>query len=197
MWVLSAPAISAGAGSQLSQPKIQHLHQPIWPEHHVLGLDVSVNDACRVRDAQSGRHLNGEIKRFADRQPRRRESLSERLALDVLHRDVVLAVAGLAECVDGADIGVVEGGRGSRLLLEPLDTERVPCEVCRQDLQCDLPAQAHLGGEPHLAHPARAEGAHDLVGVQAGARADGHVGVRGIIAPRAFDTARLAVVLLG
>ena len=59
-------------------------------------------------------------------QPRRREPLPERLALDVLHRDVVLAFAGLTERVDGADVRVVERGGGPGLLLEPLNAQRDP-----------------------------------------------------------------------
>ena len=73
-----------------------------------------------------------------------------------------------------ADVRVVERGRGARLLLEPLDAERVAREVGWQDLQRDLAPEAHLGREPHLAHAARAEGAHDLVGVQPRAGTEGH-----------------------
>ena len=80
---------------ELRQTEVQHLHDAVRPEHHVLRLDVAVDDPGRVRDAQGGRHLNGDVERLTQRELRRGEPLPEGLPLDVLHRDVVLALARL------------------------------------------------------------------------------------------------------
>ena len=50
-------------------------------------------------------------------------------------------------------------------------------------LSATCPSEVEVTGEPHLAHATGAEGAHDLIGVQPRAGAEGHVGVGGIIRP--------------
>jgi hypothetical protein len=101
-----------------------------------------VNDPGGVRDAQGRRDLDGDLGCLTEREPRRRESLPEGLALDVLHRDVVLALARLPERVDCADVWVIEGGRGPSLLLEALNAIGIAREVGRQELQGHLPPKA-------------------------------------------------------
>ena len=93
------PGAPAGSRRELRQPEVQHLDEPVRPEHHVLGLDVAVDDPGGVRGAQGGGDLDRDVERLADGQSRRGEPLPQRLPLDVLHRDVVLAVAGLAQRV--------------------------------------------------------------------------------------------------
>ena len=56
------------------------------------------------------------ISREIERRPA--ESDVERLAVDVLHRDVVAAV-GFADLVDGADVRMIEGRGGARLPEQP------------------------------------------------------------------------------
>ena len=46
---------------------------------------------------------------------------AQRPPVDELLDDEVLAVGGLADVVDGDDVGVVEGGGRPRLAQEPLD----------------------------------------------------------------------------
>src|SRR5215203_7062486 len=97
---------------------------------------------------------------------RGREPPPEGLSLDVLHRDVLLTLAGLAEREDRADVRVVERGGRTRLLFEPLHARRITREVCGKDLHGDVAAETCLSREPHVPHPSRAELADDLVGVQ-------------------------------
>ena len=102
-------------------------------------------------------------------QPRRREAIPQRLALDVLHRDVARAVSRLAEREDGADVRVTEGRGGAGLLFEAADARGVPDDVGGQQLERNLAPESHLRREPHLAHAARAERPQNLVGVEPGA----------------------------
>ena len=95
---------------ELGQPEIEHLHQAVGPDHHVLGLQIAVDDAEGVRGADAGGDLNAEVEHLAQRRRRvlRREPLPERRALDVLHRDEAAAVIGGAQRVDDADVGMAE-----------------------------------------------------------------------------------------
>ena len=70
------------------------------------------------------------------------QSLPQRLALDVLHRDELLAVRRFAERVDGADVRMIERGGGTRLLPEPRDAVRVSRQVRAQNLERDHTARA-------------------------------------------------------
>jgi hypothetical protein len=72
--------------------------------------------------------------------------------------------------VDGADVRVIEGRCGPRLLLEALDADGVAGEIGRQDLQCDLPSEAQLRREPHLAHPSGTDERDDFVRAEPCAR---------------------------
>ena len=60
------------------------------------------------------------------------------------------------------------------LLIEAQHAGGVAGEIGRQQLQRDLAPESHLGGEPHLAHPARAERTHDFVGVEPGTGLERH-----------------------
>ncbi len=78
------------------------------------------------------------------------------LPLHVLHDQVVGS-----HVEQRADVGVVEGGDREGLVAEAL------LEGFLRDLDRDGPLQPGVAGLVHLAHPARAHGAHDLVGTKA------------------------------
>jgi hypothetical protein len=95
---------------------------------------------------------------------------TQRFALAVLHRDVVLAIARLAERVDRADVRVVERGRRPCFLLESLDADGIAREIGRQELEGHLAPKPQLRGEPHLAHASRAYEGDDFVRAEPCAR---------------------------
>ena len=86
----------------------------------------------------------------------------ERPALDVLHDDEVELV-GLADVVDADDVGMVQGGGGAALAVEPLQGADVLDLVRREDLQRDLPLQTRMLREVDRAHAALAERAEQAV----------------------------------
>ena len=69
---------------------------------------------------------------------------------------------------------MIQRGRRSGLLLEPLHAGGIACELSWQELQSDLAAETNFGREPHLAHSTGPEGLQEFVGVQPGAGAQGH-----------------------
>jgi hypothetical protein len=152
-----------------------------------------------MRDAQSGRHLNGDVERLTHREPRGGEPSPQGLPLDVLHRDVVLALARLIERVDRAHVWVIERGRGPGLPFKPLDANRIAREVGGQELQGHRAAEAQLRREPHLTHASRTDQREDLVRANSRTRLQGHCdrGLYGCVAaatrgrsPRSAQTQR-------
>ena len=65
--------------------------------------------------------------------------------------------------MDGADVGMVQCGRGPRLALEPLDSLRIGREGSREELQGDVPAEVEILGLVHHAHATAAEAACHLI----------------------------------
>ena len=116
-----------------------------------------------------------------------RHDLLERRALQVLHRDEVVAVL-LPGVVDHDDVRVRERRGGARLALEERDRRRVTAQVVGQALQRDDAAQPRVARPVHHAHRAAAELLEDLVAARARAGAAG-------AAPRAAARRRLRAVL--
>jgi hypothetical protein len=148
---------------ELGQAKVQHLQDAVRPEHDVLGFDVAVDDPRGMRDAQRRGDLNGDVKGLTHGEPRRGESSPKGLSLDVLHRDVVLALARLVQRVNRADVRVIERGRSAGLLLEAQDAAGIAHEFGGQELQGHLAPEAQLGREPHLAHASSTDEGDDFV----------------------------------
>ena len=129
---------------QLGDAEVRDLHPALLVEQDVLRLDVAVDDALLVRVLErlaDGRH---DHQRLLRRQLPRLQQLPQAHAVHKLHQQVIEAV-GLAEVIDGDDVGMVEPGQGLRLAREPLGKARVFLLLAGQDLE------RHKAVEPRLA----------------------------------------------
>ena len=147
-----------------------------------------MHDARRVRVRQPLGHLRGDADGLRNRQRSPGEALLQRLALVVRHHEVELAVRGLVDLVDCADVRVVQGRGGLRLLQEPLLGRLVAGQVRRQELDGDLALQARVVGRVDDPHAAVAEFGADRVRAERGAWREGH-GRAGLY-PRPGDVTR-------
>ena len=98
-------------------PVIGELHPSVSRHHDVLGLQVTVHDAGRLRVCQRRQHAL----QYA-RDPSQRQAphvLAQRAARDVLHRDVRRASV-LEVLMHGDDVRVVERAGEPRLAQEPV-----------------------------------------------------------------------------
>ena len=86
----------------------------------------------------------------------------EGFAFEQLHGDEV-ASAVLADLVDGADIGVVQGGGGAGFALKTVECEGIFFRLGRQELERDMAAQIDILGFVHNAHPPAAQLREDTV----------------------------------
>ena len=78
----------------------------------------------------------------------------------------------LADLVDGADVGVVQGRGGAGFLEQP---RRGVLILLGEYLDGDRALERRVVGLVDRAHPAFAQGSLDLVGADTGAGGDGHV----------------------
>ncbi len=122
-----------------------------------------MDDPRGVSLGQPLRNLHGDLQHLLGRQRAGREKLTESLSLDVLHGNVEGRVGG-PDVVDRDDVGMVQAGGRSRLLLEPPDAILVGREICGEDLDGDFPTQPRVPSPVHLSHSADAESRDDLVG---------------------------------
>jgi hypothetical protein len=103
---------------QLGQAEVEDLHEAVVGVHHVLRLQVAVDDAGLVCLRQARRELRRDVDQVAQRQRPRGDPLAKGAAPDQFGRDERNAAFG-ADVVDGEDIGMVQGRGGPGLPLEP------------------------------------------------------------------------------
>ncbi len=172
-----APVLGDGAGlarravllvgvvAQLGEAEVEHLDPPVRGEHHVVGLEVAVQDPLAVGGGHRVDERDREREDALGREAPRGDRLAERLALDVLHRQEAQPL-GLLDRVERHDPGVAERGDRPRLALEARDLLGVRGHLRRQHLEGDPAVEARVVGEVDLAHPARAERLEEAIGPQ-------------------------------
>jgi len=122
---------------QAGQPEVGDLDPSATVDHHVGRFEIAVQDALFVSGLNAGAELPRDLHRLvsgqtADAAQQRREIL----AVDVLHREVVLAV-GLADVENAADVGVGYLARGANFGEETVQPAFVVFEPRRQKLERD------------------------------------------------------------
>ena len=164
--VVGRPHHDAAGGGVLGAPgeaEIHDLDLPVRQHVDVAGLEVAVHHALRVREGEPVEDLLHHRELVLERlQLPLRQQLAQVLALEQLHGHVGHA-ALLAEVVDRDDVGVVEPGRGLRLVLEALAGAWVLAQLAEHDLDRDVAPEHGVVGAEDLAHGARADLADDLV----------------------------------
>jgi len=120
-----------------------------------------------LRGGEGAAGLDGVVERLGQRDGAGVELLAEGLAIDELSGNVG-DVAGLADVVNGDDVGVVERGRGAGFLGEAEDALGVLDELGGQQLQSDLAVEASVLSEVDFAHAAASEEAGEAVRTERG-----------------------------
>ena len=117
------------------------------------------------------------------------EAGGERLALEILHHQVV-DVAVAADVVHHADVRMGERGHGARLALESQPSLGIRGEILRQDLDGDRPIEPRVAGLVDLAHAAGAERRLKLIRAETSASGKGHALRPGVRPPRSTGPRR-------
>ena len=100
-------------------------------------------------------------------------AFAEGFAFEEFGDDVVGAV-GLADVVDGDDVGMIEGGDGAGFLFEAAEAVGIVGEGGGKDFQGDVAEEAGVAGAVDFAHAAGADEGDDFVGAELGVGWEGH-----------------------
>ena len=142
-------------------PEVEHLDVVALAvaieQHDVLGLEIAVHDAVRLRAPQRARDLEG------DRDGARRchaaharQLVAQRLPLEELRRDEGLAVE-VADVVEPHGVRVLDRRGEVHLLHEAVDDVPFACELAVNELERDLAIHGVLDGGVDDTHAAAAE----------------------------------------
>ena len=143
-------------GVQLRQAEVQDLRVPALGHEGVRGLDVAVDDALGVSGVQGVGDLDRQLQQLRRLDGLARDAVLESLALQQLHADEGLAFV-LVDVVNGADVGMIEGGGGLGLSLEPLQGDLVVGESLGEELQRNVTSKAGVFCLVDHTHPPAAE----------------------------------------
>ncbi len=153
---------------QLRDAEVEHLYvlatRAQRLDEDVLGLEVAVDDAGRMRVVERGKRLAEQLCDARGRQrPLVAHDLRERAAAQHLHDDVQGAGRGLPEVEDGDRVRVVQAAGGARLVLEALRGHRVRGNLRVEHFDRDLRVEAEVHAAVDAAHCAHADQLEQLV----------------------------------
>jgi hypothetical protein len=127
-----------------------------------------MRDACTMRFVEGVGDLNRVLKRLVERQRAFGKPVGQRLTFQVLHDEKQRAVV-LAHVMQRADVRMVQGRNGPRLMLKPRAELRVTRQVIREDLDGDRAVEARIPGSINFPHSAGTDGGLNFVGPETGA----------------------------
>jgi hypothetical protein len=163
-----------GIGRCAGEAEVEDLHAAVSRDEQVLRLEISVDDALRVRRGQALQHLPAVIDRLRGRERASIEDLAQRLTLEQLQHHEHRALVP-ADVVDRQDVRMGEPGDDPRFALESGHRVGERHDARRQELDRDQPAQPEVTRPIDLAHPACPERREDFAGAELRARGQCHV----------------------
>ena len=116
-------------------------------------LDVAMHDPFRMRSIQRIRHLNSQVHHSIGFQRPSRDEVLERGSFQIFHDNEGLAVF-LANVVNGADVGMVQGRSRLRLALKTAQRLRIAGDFIRQELERNKAVQPGVFRLVHHPHAA-------------------------------------------
>ena len=135
---------------------------PARADKDVRRLDVTVNNSAGVGGVEGVGDLNPQFEQLLELEWTALDLVLKGCAFQILHGDESFAVL-LADVVDGANIGMVQGGSRLRLTLETAEGLRIFGDVFRKELQGHEAVQPRVFGFVDHAHSAATQAFNDAV----------------------------------
>ncbi len=164
-----AGTVRGGAGGVTREAEVDDARAPVLAEQHVVGLEVAVHQARRVRGRQPSPGGDEHIQHLAPVTRASAEPALERSAAQELHGQEHLSVED-ADVVHGDDVRVRQPRHRLRLAQQPrarrvLLTLLAPLEQLERDLSIEL----RIVGAVDDAHRAAADAFDDQIAADTGA----------------------------
>lgn len=144
------------------ETEIEYFRAATAGNEKVGWFDVAMNNSLRVRRVESIGNFNRKRKKSLDVNRTVADSMLERRAFQVLHRDERLA-ALLPDVVNRAYVRVIERGCRLRFSAEAAERLRISGDVVRQEFKRDEAVQARVPGFINHAHASAAQLFNDVV----------------------------------
>ena len=125
-------------------------------DKNIRGLDVAMDDAFGVRCVERVSNFDGQRHGGVYLHRAAGNAMLQRQPIQKFHGDE-RASAFFANFVDGANIGMIQGGSRFGFALETIEGLRIVGYVVGQELQGHETAELHILGFVDHAHPATAE----------------------------------------
>jgi len=143
-------------GHGFGQTEIENFCLTARGDEKIGGFDVAMDDAFRMSGIKSVGNLNGERQGFVEGKRAAGDGVLESSAIEKLHDDERMRV-GFADFVDGADVGVIEGGGGLGFALKAFERLRVAGDAVGKKFQRYEAVELAVFRFVHHAHAAAAE----------------------------------------
>jgi hypothetical protein len=106
-------------GGDLGEAEVEDFCVAKGRDEDIGGLDIAMDDAFAMGGVQTVGDFCGEFEKLIRWKRAAEDRVTQSLALQPLHHDEVVAVH-MANFVDGADAGMIQGGGGASFALETL-----------------------------------------------------------------------------
>jgi len=171
----------AGITEQLGDAEIQQHRFAVRAHEYVRRLEIAMDHQTLMRELHRPADFLDQAQAVGERQIACAAEFIDRLALDVFHDEIGLAVSRAAAVEQSCDVRMAEIGED--LPLAPYALGRIACRNAAQQLDRDVTMKTVVGalGEEHGAHAAAADFLDQLVRAEAaldlarGSRARGSV----------------------
>jgi len=149
-------------GGELGEAEVHNFCVASSGDEKISGLDVAMNDTGGVSGIEAVGDLDAPIEEGFGVERAAVDVVFEGLAVEKFHGDEVAAFE-FVDFVDGADVGMVEGGGGLGFALETFERLSVASEIFGKKFEGDETAELGVFGFVNDAHAAAAEFFEDAV----------------------------------
>ncbi len=146
----------AAGGTHLGKSEIQNLGVAAIGDEDIRRLDIAVDDALRMRHIEGVGNFNGEVLQILQFHRAARDGVFQRLAFQIFHGDEGGAIL-LADIMDRADVGMIQGRGGLRFALKARQRLRVLGNLIGQKFQRHEAVETGVFGFIDNAHSAATE----------------------------------------
>ena len=148
--------VSVATRTDFGQAEVENLGVAAAGAEQIRRLDVAVNDPGVMRRLERVGDLDRHCQQQVDIERVPGHAVLQGRPFEAFHHQERAAVL-FADVVDGADVGVIQGGSGLRLVAESGQGIGSVSEIGRQELQRDKAPQPRILGLVYDAHSAAAQ----------------------------------------